>query len=99
MGTTGPDMVLALRQAATFWYLWTSAAFLKEYLEVAAGSVFLPTSQHETETLLNVFLLDKSVYELAYELNNRPNWVEVPLRGILDLLETSRSATELPLAT
>ncbi len=35
--------------------------------------------------LLAVFLLDKALYELSYELNNRPAWVRVPLMGILSL--------------
>jgi len=36
--------------------------------------------------LLRVFLLDKALYELNYDLNNRPEWGRIPLRGILDLL-------------
>ena len=39
------------------------------------------------EILLNAFLLDKALYELSYELNNRPAWVRIPLRGILALAE------------
>jgi maltose alpha-D-glucosyltransferase/alpha-amylase len=34
-----------------------------------------------------VFLMEKAVYELAYELGNRPGWARLPLRGLLDLLE------------
>jgi predicted trehalose synthase len=37
--------------------------------------------------------LEKSVYELNYELNNRPDWVEVPLLGIVELIESSQCAT------
>jgi len=37
--------------------------------------------------LLDAFVLEKAVYELNYELNNRPDWVRIPLRGILQLLE------------
>jgi maltose alpha-D-glucosyltransferase/alpha-amylase len=39
--------------------------------------------------LLDAFVLEKAVYELNYELNNRPDWVRIPLRGILQLLETT----------
>jgi maltose alpha-D-glucosyltransferase / alpha-amylase len=40
--------------------------------------------------LLDVYLLEKGVYELGYELNNRPDWVKVPLQGLLQLLSASR---------
>ncbi len=39
--------------------------------------------------LLQVHLLEKAVYELGYELNNRPDWVAIPLEGISKALETS----------
>ena len=35
--------------------------------------------------LIDIFLLDKAIYELAYELNNRPDWVNIPLKGLIDL--------------
>ena len=37
--------------------------------------------------LLDIFLLEKAVYELGYEINNRPEWVRIPLVGILALAE------------
>jgi maltose alpha-D-glucosyltransferase / alpha-amylase len=70
------------------WQLWVSAAFLNSYLKIAEGSRFLPSAQEERELLLKAFLLEKAVYELGYELNNRPEWVQLPLNGILDLLPT-----------
>jgi maltose alpha-D-glucosyltransferase/alpha-amylase len=87
MGVTGTEMEADLRRASWFWYLWVSATFLKEYLAAADGDVFVPRSLGEVASFLNVFLLHKAVYELGYELNNRPHWVEVPLRGILEILE------------
>ncbi|MFO7783887.1 MAG: maltose alpha-D-glucosyltransferase [Thermodesulfobacteriota bacterium] len=71
---------------AEFWCRWVSAAFLKEYLAVAADGGFLPASA-DLGMLLEIFLLEKAVYELGYELNNRPNWVAIPLRGLTRLLE------------
>ena len=46
----------------------------------------LPRSPAEQTALLEAFLLEKSAYELAYELNNRPTWVRIALRGILERL-------------
>jgi len=74
---------------ANCWTLWVSAAFLSSYLGVSAPASFLPRSREELSLLLSVYLLEKSIYELGYELNNRPDWVKLPLRGILQLLETT----------
>jgi maltokinase len=49
----------------------------------------LPPGDAATQTLLSIFELEKAVYELRYELNNRPDWVEIPVRGIARLLEES----------
>ncbi len=74
---------------AQFWQRWVSATFLAEYLQVASQSTFLPRHPQELEVLLDAYLLEKAIYELGYELNNRPEWVEIPLRGILQLLGVS----------
>jgi maltose alpha-D-glucosyltransferase/alpha-amylase len=67
---------------------WVSAIFLRNYLEAADSGGFLPASKPELKGLLDLYLLQKAVYELNYELNNRPPWVGVPLRGILEILQT-----------
>ncbi|MFN8454831.1 MAG: putative maltokinase [Anaerolineae bacterium] len=69
-----------------FWHIWVSAAFLKTYLEVLGPASFHPPSSEEVRILLNVYLLEKAVYELGYELNNRPDWVKIPLQGIRQTL-------------
>jgi maltose alpha-D-glucosyltransferase/alpha-amylase len=76
----------ALEAWTRFWHRWVSAAFLKTYLHVAAGAPFLPPSTEELKILLKAYLLEKAVYELGYELNNRPDWVKIPLQGILQTL-------------
>jgi maltose alpha-D-glucosyltransferase / alpha-amylase len=68
------------------WIKWVSTAFLQEYLRQTAGSGFLPKDKSDLSNLLEFFLLEKAVYELGYELKNRPGWVEIPLDGLLDLL-------------
>jgi maltose alpha-D-glucosyltransferase / alpha-amylase len=76
---------------ARYWHRWVSAAFLRAYFETIEGSNVVPHDRDERELLLDIFLLDKAVYELGYELNNRPDWVDIPLRGILDLMSASGS--------
>jgi maltokinase len=68
---------------------WESRAreqFLEAYLDTADPSL-LPAGRAAVEQLLSVFELEKAVYELRYELNNRPDWVRIPVAGILRLLE------------
>jgi len=74
---------------ANYWYLWVSAVFLKAYRETTSDAAFLPQSREEFAVLLNAYLLEKAVYELGYELNNRPDWVRIPIQGILQILETA----------
>ena len=50
----------------------------------------LPQTAQEFQRLLDIQLVEKALYELIYELNNRPTWVELPLRGLLDLTERVR---------
>ncbi len=78
-----------LGMRASYWQKWISAAFLRSYRRVTAGASFIPESEQEFSLLLNVHLLDKAVYELAYELNNRPSWVRTPLGGISQLIEAA----------
>jgi maltose alpha-D-glucosyltransferase/alpha-amylase len=67
---------------ADYWAAWISAAFLRGYLLAASTGGFLPKEQSQMETLLQVYLLEKAIYELGYEINNRPDWVGIPLDGI-----------------
>jgi trehalose synthase-fused probable maltokinase len=71
---------------ARVWHLWSGASFLKGYFETAGDAPFVPSDPVQRASLLDLFLLDKAFYELQYELNNRPEWVRIPLTGILELL-------------
>jgi len=74
---------------ARFWVDCVSAAFLKSYLAVAGNESWVPQTQEDLELQLTTMLLEKALYELRYELNLRPDWVRIPLRGILDLVTPS----------
>jgi maltose alpha-D-glucosyltransferase/alpha-amylase len=77
----------AVERWARFWYTWSSAAFLRAYLDEARASGFLPGSDRDIDVLLDAHMLEKAAYELRYEANNRPDWLQIPARGILQLLE------------
>jgi maltose alpha-D-glucosyltransferase/alpha-amylase len=76
-----------LRDWGRAWCRWTSAAFLGRYLDVAAEGGLLPADPEQLARLLNALVLEKAVYELGYEMDNRPDWVGTPIRGILELLD------------
>jgi len=71
---------------ARFWVDCVSAEFLKSYLAVAGKESWVPQTQEDLELQLTTMLLEKALYELRYELNTRPDWVRIPLHGILDLV-------------
>jgi maltose alpha-D-glucosyltransferase/alpha-amylase len=75
-----------LETAARAWNVWVASTFLRAYLGAAGDLV--PKSRAEQQLLLDVFMLDKALYELGYELGSRPEWVGIPLRGIVDILDT-----------
>jgi len=76
-----------LQPWADLWYRYVGGVFLNAYLQTAENAPFLPQDRDEFEFLLKDFILEKAVYEIGYELNNRPNWVIIPLKGIRQLLE------------
>lgn len=81
-----PESALTtLEPWARYWRLWTSVAYLQAYLDTIGRTDLLPQATEDLETLLNVQLLEKAVYELGYEVNNRPAWLKVPAQAILRL--------------
>jgi maltose alpha-D-glucosyltransferase/alpha-amylase len=85
------------RQAATRAQRWERElreAFLRGYLpEGREHPAFLPQARARLDVLLMLFETEKLLYELAYELNNRPTWVWIPLRGVVAMLRPSRPAS------
>ena len=74
------------RPAPEGWEERARAAFLEGYIE-AVDPALLPPGEANTMRLLSVYELEKAVYELRYELNNRPDWVPIPVAGIARILE------------
>lgn len=83
------EALQAMGRWAQYWQEWVSATFLKAYLAAAGNASFIPAGREELGQMLDLYLLDKAVYELGYELNNRPSWVRIPLDGIAQLLRTA----------
>jgi maltose alpha-D-glucosyltransferase/alpha-amylase len=89
-GSLPPENMATFEPWARFWNDAISAAFLRAYLEAFSSSDVVPTVTEELQVMLQAYLLDKAMYELGYELNNRPAWLRIPLQGVLHLMETSK---------
>jgi maltose alpha-D-glucosyltransferase/alpha-amylase len=68
-------------------YHYLGGIYLCSYLKTAGEAAFLPRKPEEFTTLFEAFLLEKAVYELGYELNNRPDWVVIPIKGVKYILK------------
>ena len=63
----------------------TALTALKRALQPYSDRIELNTTNSGIDALLSVYRMEKAVYELGYELNNRPDWVALPLGGILQI--------------
>jgi maltose alpha-D-glucosyltransferase/alpha-amylase len=72
---------------ARIWRTWTSASFLRAYRQSVSTAGLLPADALATRRLLEFFMLEKILFELQYELDYRPDWVRIPMFGIMQLLE------------
>jgi maltose alpha-D-glucosyltransferase/alpha-amylase len=82
-----PKQAKILTPVMQRWYEFISAQFINAYKKSVSGTVVIPASPETFDRLLKSFLLEKAVYELNYELNNRPDWVMIPLNGIQSLMQ------------
>jgi maltose alpha-D-glucosyltransferase/alpha-amylase len=81
-----PEDSQMLKPWAEWWYNIVSALFIFSYMETAAGSRVIPDNMDDLMRLLEAFLLEKAIYEMNYEINNRPEKVTIPIRGIAQLM-------------
>jgi maltose alpha-D-glucosyltransferase / alpha-amylase len=76
----------SLQPLAELWVSWVTSAFLRGYRHATEDAPFVPQDPTEYRELLGAYLLEKALYEVRYEISNRPKWVEIPLRGLAHLL-------------
>lgn len=75
-----------LEDWAEYWFYYITRLYLQGYYKHVGDSNFIPKNQNDFKVLMETFLLEKAIYELSYELNNRPDWVHIPLRGIKSIM-------------
>ena len=78
-----------LEKWARTWYQWVSTIFLETYLKVGAGSSFLPQNDEEINILLGAYMFERALTEIEYEMEHRPQWIRIPLHGILEQLKSA----------
>ncbi|MEO7931877.1 MAG: maltose alpha-D-glucosyltransferase [Chthoniobacterales bacterium] len=78
---------------AELWVKTISESFLTGYFAAARPAGLIPESEADTALLLRIFLLDKAIYEVGYELSYRPSFVEIPLRAVEALLAEAAGQT------
>ena len=71
-----------LQPWADLWYRYVAGAFLHAYTQSVADAAFVPKDKNEFAVLLETFLWEKAIYEIGYELNNRPEWLTIPVRSV-----------------
>ena len=86
---TRPEDRAQLEPWARYFYQACSAAFTASYLACSEGAPFTLANREQFRATLLIHLVEKALYELLYELDNRPLWAELPLRGLLSVLEES----------
>jgi maltose alpha-D-glucosyltransferase/alpha-amylase len=81
-----PDEQGRLGAALAEWRDRSTDAFLAAYREIMTNARLWPADPKAAEQMLNFFLLEKAFYEIEYELAHRPDWLRVPLTGMLRIL-------------
>ena len=84
-----PEDAPVLHAWADQWYAYVAGSFLRSYLDVIKDANLVPKDAVAFEKLLKVFLIEKAVYEVGYELNNRPNWIAIPVHGVRRVLSNA----------
>jgi maltose alpha-D-glucosyltransferase / alpha-amylase len=86
LGAARADQLDDLEPWIRLWEERTRRAFLDGYAEGVRGAVSYPEEGEHARALIELFTLEKALYEIRYELDNRPDWVGIPIKGVLDLL-------------
>lgn len=82
-----PDLsIVSPAEWQQFWFDRCAERFLSGYADSAAGQAFVPADSELSQGLLDLFLIEKVLYELRYEVNNRPDWIQVPMSGLTAVL-------------
>ena len=81
-----PEERTVMAQRMRAWVEHMSEAYWTSYRETLGDNRLWPADAEQTQALLDLFLLEKALYEIEYELTNRPSWAQIPLEAVLRIL-------------
>jgi maltose alpha-D-glucosyltransferase/alpha-amylase len=82
-----PEAAPRIAEVAAEWLRLTETEYLAAYEAAVSGSSVWVADEGSRGRLLRLHLLSKALYEINYEANNRPDWIETPVRGVLSILD------------
>ena len=82
-----PEERASLAQRIRMWGKTLASAYWESYRETIGETPLWPADEEQTQRLLDLFVLEKALYEIEYELTNRPSWAEIPIEATLRMLE------------
>jgi maltose alpha-D-glucosyltransferase/alpha-amylase len=86
VGLIRPEDREALSAWANAWFDRVASEYVTNYVEQMAAAMLLPASEERLRVFLEVLILEKSLREVDLELTNRPDWLIVPLRGVIRII-------------
>jgi maltose alpha-D-glucosyltransferase / alpha-amylase len=90
-GRVRPEDSATLSPWAEAWIDWVTAAYLGAYLRQVSGRDLVPEQDGPViDLLLEFYEIEKVIYEIGYELDNRPDWAAIPLAGLARILARRR---------
>ncbi|MCX7620307.1 MAG: hypothetical protein N2037_05605 [Acidimicrobiales bacterium] len=81
----------ALLERGDVWNAWVTLRFLTGYFDAISSTGLVPAAADDRLALLSAYVLDKALYEIRYELNNRPDWAPIPIEAAVRMIESDRS--------
>ena len=82
-----PHTLPVLERHAAAWRRNAADAFMEGYRGAIAGCPSVPADLSVARRILDFFTLEKAIYEVGYELANRPAWLPIPLAGVLQIID------------
>jgi maltose alpha-D-glucosyltransferase/alpha-amylase len=86
------DSVGKLLSFASAWRRCAQDTFLKSYFDAVGDCPSCPKDRTEADRLLNLFTLEKALYEICYEATNRPTWLRIPITGLQTVLDSLKGS-------